>query len=93
MKDSHSQLNDRFTYTSYPSDPLRQRIYGYFVPLAQQMERLLLLIIICLMISLVLAQAFILSKEEHQELVNKAVRYEGVFREDQIEIRATLQRR
>ncbi|QZT32622.1 DUF5359 family protein [Caldalkalibacillus thermarum TA2.A1] len=93
MKDVYPRSHGRHTNRSYTSDPLRQRIHGYFIPLSEQTERLLFMILIFLLIGLFISQIFILSKEEHQELVNKSVRYEGVFHDDQIEIRATLQRR
>jgi hypothetical protein len=89
MQRSHSSV-------SYPPDntnmqSIRQRIDLYFIPFANQVERIFFVLIAGLFISVVLAQFFIFSFPEHQELFNKAVQYEGVFREDHVESKATLQ--
>lgn len=75
------------------SNRMDQKIHTYYLPLARQIDKLLLIIFSFLFLSLCLAQFFLLTKPAHQELVSKTVRYEGVFREDQIEHRATLQHR
>lgn len=87
--------NSRFSCTksplTYPSSEVRKRIRFYFIPLANQVERLLLLIVAVLFIGLVFAQIFIISFPEHRELVSKTVQYEGIFRQDPVESKATLQ--
>jgi hypothetical protein len=65
----------------------------HYLPFSTQIERFLIMCLILFIMSLFMAQAFILSGEEHQAVVNKAIRYEGVFQEDPIEAKAALQRR
>ena len=79
--------------TNGKSPSVKQRIELYFIPFAKQVERLLYMVIVGLFIALLVAQFMILHFPEHQDLFNKAIQYEGVFREDQVESRATLQQR
>lgn len=73
------------------SPEARKRIRFYFLPLAVQVERLLLLLLAIFFVGLLFAQVFIFSFPEHRELVSKTVQYEGIFRQDPVESKATLQ--
>lgn len=72
---------------------VNKRVSTYFLPLSRQVEKLLLIGIACSFVGLFLTQWFILTNEDYQSLVNKTIRYEGVFQEDHIQSKATLQRR
>jgi ABC-type uncharacterized transport system permease subunit len=65
----------------------------YYLPFSTHIERFLISCLILFISCLIMAQIFILSGEENQAVVNKAIRYEGVFQEDPIEAKAALQRR
>lgn len=71
----------------------KSKLEYFFLPFSKQIEKLLLSSLGLFFLALLLAQAFLLSGENQQAMVNKAVRYEGVFHEDPIEAQATLQRR
>lgn|GEM_PF-3750178 len=64
----------------------------YFLLFSGQIERSLKIMISLLFLCLVLTQIFLFSNEDHHALVNKAIHYEGVFQEDPIKVKATLQR-
>jgi hypothetical protein len=78
---------------SISRDRMNRKINQYFIPFSKQIETVLIWCLGIVFTCLFLTQAFILTKEENQAMVNKAIRYEGVFREDPIEAKATLQRR
>jgi hypothetical protein len=63
-----------------------------FIFLFDQFEKSLKVCLVIMLICLFLTQIMLLSNEETHALVNKAIRYEGVFQEDGIEAKATLQR-
>jgi hypothetical protein len=75
------------------SDTSKNKIEYYYLPFATQIERFLKICLVLFIISLFMAQTFVLSGEDHQAMVNKAIRYEGVFHDDPIEAKAALQRR
>jgi hypothetical protein len=71
----------------------KNRKEHYYLSFSTQIEKLLKICLVLFIISLFMAQIFILSGEDHQAMVNKAIRYEGVFHDDPIEAKAALQRR
>lgn len=71
---------------------LNHKIEQYFIPFSSQIERIIKVTLLILVLTLFLAQSFILTAEDNQAMVNKAIRYEGVFQDDPIEAKATLQR-
>jgi hypothetical protein len=75
------------------SNTNKSKIEHFFLPFSMQIEKVLLASLSIFILALLLVQVFLLSGENNHALVNKAVRYEGVFHEDPIEAKATLQRR
>lgn len=57
----------------------------FIIPSFRGVETLLLRLLLLFSLSLIGGQIFILSSAENQALVNKAVRYEGVFEAEEIE--------
>lgn len=80
-------------YYRSDAEKKKSKVEYFFLSFSKQIEKVLLASLSIFILALLLAQAFLLSGENHQAMVNKAVRYEGVFHEDPIEAKATLQRR
>lgn len=72
---------------------LEEKIRAYFLPIADQVELLILSSLLFLGMCLVFVQTLMAMDEEVQVYFNKALQYEGVFQEEErIEIKATLKR-
>lgn len=70
---------------------LRKKVDSYFIPFSQRVEKFILISIIFLFFLTCLAQYYIHVNQENHYLVNKTIRYEGVFFTEPIDAKATLQ--
>ncbi|GAA0369562.1 hypothetical protein [Bacillus horti] len=70
---------------------VQKRFLTFFGPYFAKVERWLVIILTAFCLILFGCQYFILSSEDNQALANKAIRYEGVFDQDnKVEIKAIL---
>ena len=63
----------------------RAILQQFIIPSFRWVETQLLRFLLLFSLSLIAGQVFILSSPENQALVNKAIRYEGVFDTEEIE--------
>lgn len=73
--------------------PIEKKISHNFIPFYNQIETLIIASLAFFIISLFFAQSFMSVNEEYHAYLNKAIRYEGVFQQNErVEVKATLQR-